>query len=79
MTTPEDTTRLELLAACDALAETTERSVRVVHALAESHILGKRPTDAVLNGYTDEAERSSENPAEFRALVRQFKSSIRVH
>ena len=76
MTTPDDATILELLAACDALAETTER---VIPALAEAHILGKRPSDVVLNGYTDEAEHARVHLAQFRALVAQFRGQIRVH
>ena len=74
MTTPDDATILELLAACDAPAETTERTLHVIPALAEAHILGKRPSDAVLNGYTDEAKRATAHLPQFRALIAQFRA-----
>lgn len=74
-----DPVLLELLAACDALAEATERTNTIVHALAEAHILGQRPADAVLNGYIDQADSAAAHLERFRALVSQVRTSIRVH
>ena len=79
MTTPDDATLLELLAACDALAEATERTNTIVHALAEALILSKRPSDVMVNGYVEQAENSAALLERFRARVAQIKASIRVH
>jgi hypothetical protein len=69
----DDPTILELLAACDALAESTERTNTIVHALAETHILGKRPNDVILNSYVEQAENSARFLERFRARVAQVK------
>lgn len=50
-----------------------------MHALAEAHILGKRPSDVVLNGYVEQADVSAALLERFRARVAQVKASIGVH
>ena len=74
-----DAVLFELLAACDALAEAAQRTNTIVHALAEAHILGKRPSDVVLNGYVEQADAVARLLERFRARVAEVRAGIRVH
>ena len=69
-----DSALLELLAACDALAEATERTNTIAHALAEAHIVGKRPRDVVLNGYVEQADIAARLLERCRGRVAQVRT-----
>lgn len=79
MTTPSDASFLELLAACEQLAESHARSLRAVQQLTSAGFEGRGITTAVLQAYDEQAEKGAADLERFRGLVVKFKSMFTVH
>ena len=79
MTTPNDATMLELLAACEQLAEGYARSLRAVQQLTSAGLEGRGISVTALHAYDEQAERAAADLERFRALVAQYKSWFTVH
>ena len=72
----DDAQLKELLAGCERLADATERTVRVVTALAEGQTFGRRAADTILRDYIAHAESVSADLHRFRALMADIKSQV---
>ena len=74
-----DTMLIEMLAACEQLAEGYARSLRAVQQLTSAGLEGRGIGAAAFHGYHEQAEMAAADLERFRALVAQFKSRITVH
>ena len=79
MTTPSDVPILELLAACEHLAEGYGRALRAVQQITSAGLEGRGMTAATLQSYDEQAETASADLERFRVLVKQFKTQFTVH
>jgi hypothetical protein len=79
MTTPSRATILELLAACEQLAEGYARALRAVQNLTSAGLEGRDISIAVLHEYDEQAEKAAADLEGFRAMVAQFKTQFTVH
>jgi shikimate kinase len=79
MTMPQDATLLEMLAACEQLADGYARSLRAVQQLTSAGLEGRGVSAVALHAYHEEAETAATDLERFRVLVARFKQQIRVH
>jgi hypothetical protein len=70
-----DPVLVELLAACDALAETTQESLVTAQSLLAAHLSGNAPTPKALEEARDQVDLAAGRLDRFRRLVPQFKVS----
>jgi hypothetical protein len=79
MATFTDAPMLELLAACEQLADGYARALRAVQNLTSAGFEGRGITTAVLQAYDEQAESAAADLEQFRALVAKFKTLFTVH
>lgn len=74
-----DAVLLEMIAACEQLAEGYERALWAVQQLTSAGLEGCGISTTVLHAYDEQAEQAAADLEWFRALVAKFKTQFTVH